>query len=347
MDDLAGSRAEDEAGVPTADTATGVERLTASPGTTAGVMPKTTLASEDSQPGPGGSKELVPVPAKTPESPAPPLPDGALVELPFDLAEVRTVMAFAIRRLVGLNPSDIQVLNEAVARYEAAGRKGPQALAASQTIIDKYNKLNDLLAPLGVNGASVCDSAGFRWWKSPLVAWGVVFLVVGVVTEADKMSLAPLLPADGSAGSWLRSLPWDELLRYLGPAMWGGLGACVFLLKTISDRVSDFTYEDKRLSGIGARVFLGMVFGALVVNAFMDTSAGFASGLPTAGAAFLAGLGVKAVYAAVEGIVNGIAGGLSGRIRNNDAGGVTGYVGQAPAGQVVVAAAPGPATPAK
>jgi hypothetical protein len=90
---------------------------------------------------------------------------------------------------------------------------------------------------------------------------------------------------------------------------WGALGATVFLIKTLSDKVSDFCYEEKRLSGTAARIFLGAVFGLLIVKGF-----GAQSGtLPQIAVAFLAGLGTKAVYAAIEALVNGVAGQISGR----------------------------------
>jgi hypothetical protein len=223
------------------------------------------------------------------------------VTLPFKLDEVRTVMSFCVRRLVGLDSSDIQTLNEALCTYEGAGGKGPPAMAAARIIIDKYNKLNDLLEPLQVNGASVHDSTDFNWQRMPLVWSGALLLAIGVA--AEMLAKHPVaLVSDTYAPDLI------NLLGYIGPMAWGGLGATVFVIKMLSDKVSEFAYEGKRLSGTAARVFLGMVFGLLVVKGF-DQQPG---SLSQVAIAFLAGLGTKAVYAAIEALVNGIAAHISG-----------------------------------
>ena len=59
-----------------------------------------------------------------------------------------------------------------------------------------------------------------------------------------------------------------QFMGYVGPMAWGALGATVFLIKTLSDKVSDFAYEEKRLSGTAARIFLGAVSGLLIVKGF-------------------------------------------------------------------------------
>ena len=100
-------------------------------------------------------------------------------------------MAFCLRRLVKLDSADLQSLNEALCRYEAAQGRGPEAVAAAGTIIDRYNKLNDLLEPLQVNGASVHDSTEFSWHRRPLVWTGMVLLVAGVAAESWRRVRRP------------------------------------------------------------------------------------------------------------------------------------------------------------
>lgn len=241
-------------------------------------------------------------------APGPPAPDDGgppatfTVTLPFEPPEVRAVMAFCVRRLVKLDSGGIQALNDALCVYEGSSRQGPEALAAARIIIDRYNKLNDLLEPLHVNGASVYDSTDFNWHRRPLVWIGTALLVAGVAAEM----LAQGVPAPGAAP---HPAGLADAMSYIGPMAWGGLGATVFLIKTLSDKVSDFAYEEKRLSGTAARIFLGAVFGMLIVKGFapqLDT-------LPQIAIAFLAGLGTKAVYAAIEAVVNGMAARLSGQ----------------------------------
>ena len=47
------------------------------------------------------------------------------------------------------------------------------------------------------------------------------------------------------------------LSTFLIPAFWGGIGACVFLTKRISDKLFDMAYEQTCVRGDGTRIFLG------------------------------------------------------------------------------------------
>ena len=101
------------------------------------------------------------------------------------------------------------------------------------------------------------------------------------------------------------------LSTFLVPAAWGGLGACVFLAKRISDKLFEMAYEEARMRGDLTRVFLGAMLGVVVVVLFFPSfgeqtllgESGWAPGM----AAFIAGLGVKPVYAAFESLSEELA----------------------------------------
>ena len=124
------------------------------------------------------------------------------------------------------------------------------------------------------------------------------------------------------------------------PALWGGIGACTFLAKHLSNKLSQQAYERARQQGDIVRIFLGAMIGvfAVVVSTDFgssmgelgapgagDTSAGDTSGgdmsaddpAPIAmGAvviAFASGLAVKPIYAAIETLANSLASRLSGK----------------------------------
>ena len=52
---------------------------------------------------------------------------------------------------------------------------------------------------------------------------------------------------------------------FLVPAAWGGIGACVFLMKRISDKLFELAYEESRMCGIDTRIFLGAMLGVASV----------------------------------------------------------------------------------
>ena len=89
------------------------------------------------------------------------------------------------------------------------------------------------------------------------------------------------------------------------PVTWGALGACTALAKRVSDRLAAMSYEENRMQGLPARIFLGSAL-ALVLDLLVfvegarsaEEAAGFGFG-PIAGA-FLAGLFVQHIYGALE-----------------------------------------------
>lgn len=103
----------------------------------------------------------------------------------------------------------------------------------------------------------------------------------------------------------------------LVPAAWGGIGSCVFLMKRISDELFEFAYQRARLQGYGSRICLGAILGVLVVQLFVgngdvETSVSDVTLTPLT-LAFVAGLGVKPVYAAFEAVVEFLTTRLPGR----------------------------------
>lgn len=102
-----------------------------------------------------------------------------------------------------------------------------------------------------------------------------------------------------------------SLVQFLIPACWGGLGACVYLIKRLSDLLADFAFDENQLRGDTTRIFLGAMIGAIVVVIFFPEfgeriAVGNVSFGP-ATAAFLSGLGTRVVYGAFETSVEGLA----------------------------------------
>lgn len=196
----------------------------------------------------------------------------------------------------------------------------------------------------GVNGRSVLDTWGERdpsprhWWDMrPLLL--VLFAPKRYerpLTTAIWLSVAAILlqclagwiGRAGDTSQW--STGWrlwfyivGDLTPLLIPAVWGGIGSCVFLMKRLSDKLAALAYEESRLRGDGTRIFLGAIFGVLIVQMFFSTeqtdiaTMGDISLVPMT-AAFVAGLGVKPIYAAFEAVIESLAARVSDR-RNPEA----------------------------
>ena len=87
-------------------------------------------------------------------------------------------------------------------------------------------------------------------------------------------------------------------------------------MKRLSDKLFDMAYEEARLRGDVTRIFLGAMFGVvIVVLVFPSFGEQIQLGevnLMPATAAFVAGLGVKPVYAGFEAMSEGLASRLKG-----------------------------------
>ena len=210
-------------------------------------------------------------------------------------------------------------------------------------LIEEYaNVSNFTYSNRGVNGRTVLDTWGRtdlkprKWWKvfrwTPLLFYpkryqrpltaALWLLIIAIFLQisigwASRISDPSLL---GKNFLIFFNLVHD-LIPLLLPAVWGGIGSCVFLMKRISDKLFKFAYEEARLKGDGTRILLGAIFGILVVQvSFPNHEENLVLGeigLGPMTAAFVAGLGVKVVYAAFEAVVEGLSKRISGQNPSN------------------------------
>jgi hypothetical protein len=161
--------------------------------------------------------------------------------------------------------------------------------AARATLLYYYSALTRLTGD--VTGRSYRDSTSGKAKLIELLVWT---LLIGASTIVYEM---------------LGSFPASQGLiadqgGYLRPLLWGALGSCIYLLKYLTDKISQFQFDRRQLSGVATRIALGAVLGMVVVQLFsFDQS----SKVDAAAAAFLAGLGVKAIYRALESAVEVLA----------------------------------------
>jgi hypothetical protein len=93
----------------------------------------------------------------------------------------------------------------------------------------------------------------------------------------------------------------DALQRYLLPLLYGLLGTCVYVLRTLSSEISLRTYTEASNIGFRIRLYLGtlggMVFAWFVIP---DKSDGMFQSLSPFALAFLAGYSVEILFAAMD-----------------------------------------------
>ena len=215
----------------------------------------------------------------------------------------------------------------------AAATSSPSA-SSWEVLMGAYARVSSVTyEKRGVNGRSVLDTAnrrrstlwslaglGERWrgsqrYRAPLI---------GVVLFAFALFVHQLLAqSEGSTSSGMLSVV-EALAPLLIPALWGGIGACTFLAKHLSNKLSEQAYEFARQQGDIVRIFLGAMIGVLAVVLLTDFGVSVANrggqqepslnpvALGPVAIAFVSGLAVKPIYAGVEALSNALARRLQG-----------------------------------
>ena len=163
----------------------------------------------------------------------------------------------------------------------------------------------------GVNGRTILDTQSKRSLNRPMVI-GILLFVFALIFEILIHWRGGVSDPSKLVGISAFAYPViGTLSTFLVPAFWGGIGACVFLTKRISDKLFDMAYEQARVRGDGTRIFLGAMLGVVIVVLFFpDFSDRITLGqvnLAPATAAFIAGLGVKPIYAGFESLSEELA----------------------------------------
>jgi hypothetical protein len=93
----------------------------------------------------------------------------------------------------------------------------------------------------------------------------------------------------------------DVLQRYLLPILYGLLGTCVFVLRTLSSEITSRTYSEASNIGFRIRLYLGML-GGMVFAWFVipESNDGIFKSLSPFALAFLSGYSVELLFAAMD-----------------------------------------------
>lgn len=172
----------------------------------------------------------------------------------------------------------------------------------------------------GVNGRTILDtqsnpnSRRFGWLRAPKNRPGLIGLALFILAMLFE-ALADWRGCVSDPNQLNISVFWYHLIGtltlFLLPAFWGGIGGCVFLMKRISDKLFALAYEKSRHRGDVTRIVLGSMIGVVTVVLFFpefgDNLQVGEINLGPRAAAFIAGLGVKPIYAAFESLTEFLA----------------------------------------
>ena len=216
----------------------------------------------------------------------------------------------------GMDPDGeiVRPLHDALANYRQA-----------ETVEDRIKWTNEVLVGYSrlckitysdncVNGRTLRDSTLSTWYMSTVIVWGLIFVVSAFsIHFIEYWSTKVQGRVDSESWQIFLAFISDTGSVQIAPLFYGGLGACIYLLRSLSKKAAEGTFDARKLQGVGARIFLGAIFGFIVVNLIFDTSESDGVdllerfGLDTLemnAVAFFCGLGVKAIYSVFSKIID-------------------------------------------
>lgn len=217
-------------------------------------------------------------------------------------------------------------LHAAVTTYETTTRgNGPtdKALELQNEMIRHYSKLTAYTyGNFKVNGRTIKSS---QYAPSTLLVTGLIGAIVFIVAITMNI-IGALKPIDiETLMGWTAAqvsdfqAVYDPAAAMLYPAAWGALGAAVYLMMLLGQKMQHNQFDSRKLRGHNSRMLLGAILGTVVVNLFYDDIQdvlGSTSIIGPTGVAFLAGLGVDTIYSALIALVeklSDVIGGLIGK----------------------------------
>ena len=191
-----------------------------------------------------------------------------------------------------------------------------------QALMSAYAKVTAITyKDHGINGRTIIDTqhkkprplrAGPLPSRRPMML-GMALFVLALCLEVLMAWQVGISDPEKLKGSKLLGYHMlGALYPLLLPAIWGGIGSCIFLAKRISDALFKISYEISRQRGTYSRIFLGSILGVVTVSLFFrelgeeKITVGSVSLLP-ATLAFVAGLGVSPIYGAFESLSRELA----------------------------------------
>jgi hypothetical protein len=230
--------------------------------------------------------------------PRAPISEALVVE------EVTALIHYASEQGLDKENMILKPLNIALGAYENATPEDRAEKAGE--VLGHYASLTALTKP--VNGRTLLDTSQANrtlGWLA-IVSFLILVAGLGISMLGDWLANQPE-PDEGTRLTLF--LVHQHVLNILEPFVWGSLGACVYLLKTLYDFAQDRQYDEERLRGWWLRVILGGVLALVVVRIFDLKALGTVEGaeLDAVAVAFLVGLGIKVVYGAFERLVGLLA----------------------------------------
>jgi len=139
-------------------------------------------------------------------------------------------------------------------------------------------------------------------WSRMLMIYTGVFATAILYHEYLNVVIGQFAPPDDEPMPWNSIVTWYTVLSILVPFLYGGLGACVFILKSCHVFIHERTFDKRRISEYLNRILLGLVSGG-VITLFVSEVGGNGDEvvrLSAAALGFLAGYNTDFLFQTLE-----------------------------------------------
>lgn len=236
---------------------------------------------------------------------------------PIVLEEVNALIRYASENGIdspGPDPdrpdeTTLVLLRRAAAEYEPFyddEQMTPQKIDAEVKVLCHYARLakQTKIENYRINGRTLIETS----FASRSLFWlfGLTFILLTLAIMNEIMS-GWVSATDAPYTQFQQEIVFFQrhVLQHLIPFIWGGLGACMYLLMRLYNIATHRAFDRARLHGWALRVLLASVLAAVTLY-LINPAALSSNGIPleAKSVAFLVGLGVKVVYGAFEKLVD-------------------------------------------
>lgn len=197
----------------------------------------------------------------------------------------------------------------------AQGTQAPSAV--DRTAFEKaYRDLSRKLSPVNAETLWMTSEESAKWtiltpfkgvsragrWSRVLMVYTSVFAIAILFNEYLNITIEQFTPPDDDPLTWSDMVTWHTVLSVMVPFLYGGLGACVFLLRSCHIFIHERTFNQRRISEYLNRILLGLVSGG-VITLFVYEIAGEGENvirLSAAALGFLAGYNNEFLFQTLE-----------------------------------------------
>lgn len=232
-------------------------------------------------------------------------------EIKAQIADAMLMLEFAVES--GFKDPENKLVPATVVTTikETAAATGTQVPVGQWVAFEMaYYELSRLMCPITAESLrNTQENRGF-WNASPALnfnklLWFITIVFATVVTVNEWWLVRYGIAGDGEV-DWQNDIA--QILQVIAPPAYGGLGACVFLLRSAHRYIHERSFDLHRRPEYLNRIFLGAIAGGSIILFINQDVPSEAGALRLSGTAlgFLAGYSTDLLFNSIERVINAL-----------------------------------------